>query len=71
MGLAALGIGVGLVLAFALTRFLTGFLFAVTPTDPVTLVTVALSLAAAALAACYIPARRATRTDPVEVLRAE
>jgi putative ABC transport system permease protein len=71
MGLAALGIGLGLVLAFALTRFLTGFLFAVTPTDPVTLVTVALSLAAAALAACYIPARRATRTDPVEVLRAE
>ena len=67
--LAAAGIAVGLVLAFALTRFLAGFLFAVTPTDPITLVVVVASLGVAALLASFIPARRATRTDPVEVLR--
>ncbi|HUQ79837.1 MAG TPA: ABC transporter permease [Gemmatimonadaceae bacterium] len=71
IGLAVAGIVVGLALAFALTRFLAGFLFAVTPTDPITLVTVVLSLGAAALLASFIPARRATRTDPVEVLRAD
>ena len=71
MGLAVLGIALGLLMAFALTRFLSSFLFSVTPTDPITLGTVTLSLAAAALAATYVPALRATRTDPVEVLRAE
>ena len=71
MGLAVLGIALGLLMAFALTRFLSGFLFSVTPTDPITLGIVTLSLAAAALAATYVPALRATRTDPVEVLRAE
>ena len=69
--LAAAGIAVGLVLAFALTRFLAGFLFAVTPTDPITLVVVVASLGVAALLASFIPAHRATRTDPVEVLRAD
>ena len=71
MVLAAVGIAVGLVMAFAMTRFLSGFLFAVTATDPITLGLVTCSLAAAALAATYVPALRATRTDPVEVLRAE
>jgi predicted permease len=71
MVLAAVGIIAGLATAFALTRFLSGFLFEVTPTDPITLGLVTASLAAAALAATYIPALRATRTDPVEVLRAE
>jgi len=71
MFLAVVGIALGLVMAFALTRFLGSFLFSVTPTDPITLGAVTLSLAAAALAATYVPALRATRTDPVEVLRAE
>jgi predicted permease len=71
MGMAAIGIAAGLVLAFGVTRFLSGILFAVTPTDPITLAVVAITLAVAALLACYVPARRATRTDPVEVLRAE
>jgi len=69
--LAAAGIVVGLVLAFALTRFLAGFLFAVTPTDPITMVVVVASLGVAALLASFIPARRATRADPVAVLRAD
>ena len=71
MGLAVAGIAVGLVLAFALTRFLAEFLFAVTPTDPMTLAVVAASLGLAALLASFVPARRATLTDPVEVLRAD
>jgi predicted permease len=71
MGLAALGIIAGLVLAFMLTRFLSGFLFSVTPNDPLTLAAVVAALAGAALAASYVPALRATRTDPVEVLRAD
>jgi ABC-type antimicrobial peptide transport system permease subunit len=71
MVLATIGIALGLVMALMLTRFLAGFLFSVTPTDPVTLGLVTVSLAAVALAATYVPALRATRTDPVEVLRAE
>jgi predicted permease len=71
MALAAVGIVAGLALALALTRFLSSFLFSVTATDPVTLGGVAVALGLAALAASYIPARRATRTDPVEVLRAD
>jgi ABC-type antimicrobial peptide transport system permease subunit len=71
MVLAAVGIAAGLALALLLTRFLASFLFSVTPTDPLTLGLVAAALAAAALAASYIPAVRATRTDPVEVLRAD
>jgi ABC-type antimicrobial peptide transport system permease subunit len=71
MTLAALGIAAGLALALMLTRFLASFLFSVTPTDPLTLGLVAAALGAAALAATYIPAVRATRTDPVEVLRAD
>jgi predicted permease len=71
MGLAAVGIAAGLALALVLTRFLSSFLFSVTPTDPLTLGAVVAALAVAALAASYIPAVRATRTDPVEVLRAD
>jgi ABC-type antimicrobial peptide transport system permease subunit len=67
--LALAGIGIGLVAARALTRFMTPMLFEVTPADPATFVTVALLLFAAALAACYVPARRATRVDPVTTLR--
>jgi len=71
MRLTLLGIALGSAGAFALTRIMKGFLFHVTPTDPATFVEVALFLFAVALLASYIPARRATRVDPVIALRYE
>jgi putative ABC transport system permease protein len=71
MRLTLLGIVLGTVGAFALTRLMKGFLFHVTPTDPATFVSVALFLLLVALLASYIPARRATRVDPVVALRYE
>lgn len=67
--LAGIGLGLGLVGAFGLTRFLGSLLFEVSPADPVTYLLVGGVLAAAAGLACYIPARRATRADPIAVLR--
>jgi putative ABC transport system permease protein len=69
--LALVGIVSGLAVALAMTRFLSGFLFGVTPNDPATLALVVVTLGGAALVASWLPARRAARTDPVEVLRAE
>jgi ABC-type antimicrobial peptide transport system permease subunit len=69
--LAALGVAVGISLAFTVTRFLTSLLFGVRPFDPLTFICVALLLTLVALAACYIPARRATRVDPLVALRYE
>lgn len=69
--LTLLGISFGAAGAFALTRLMKGFLFQVTPTDPATFIVVALFLFVVALLASYIPARRATRVDPVIALRYE
>lgn len=71
MKLAGIGLAGGVAAALALTRFLAGQLYGVQPADPVTLAAVTLLLGSIALAACYIPARRATAVDPVEALRSE
>ena len=69
--LAAAGVGLGIVGAFALTRLMSRLLFGVGTLDPVTFAGMALVLAAVAMLACYIPARAAARLDPIVVLRAE
>jgi predicted permease len=71
MRIAAAGAGVGVLGAFAVSRFLQTLLFEVSPADPVTFVTVVVILSGAAFAACYLPARRATRVDPIVALRNE
>ena len=71
MLLTATGIAVGLLGAFAITRVLEKFLWGVRPTDPVTFIVVSLLLAAVALLASYLPARRATDVDPMVALRYE
>jgi len=66
-----IGVCLGLAGALALTRFLEHQLFQIKPTDPLTMALVALVLLATSLSACYLPARRATRSDPVTSLRCE
>jgi putative ABC transport system permease protein len=71
MALAVIGIAIGLAASFALTRLLESMLYGTSTTDPVTFVAIAILLAAVALAACFIPALRATRVDPMAALRYE
>ena len=71
MGLVLIGLAIGAAGALALTRVMSSLLFGVKPTDPLTFASVSALLAAVAFAASYIPARRATRVDPMVALRYE
>jgi putative ABC transport system permease protein len=71
MTVAVAGIAAGSALAFALTRYLGSLLFEIKPNDPLTFIAVAVALVAAALLAAYLPARRASRLDPVTAMRHE
>lgn len=67
--LTVIGLSLGLALSFGLTRFVTALLYGVGANDPLTVIAVAVLLAAMSLLACYLPARRAMRTDPVTAIR--
>jgi putative ABC transport system permease protein len=69
--LALVGLGIGVAGALALTHYLSSLLFGVKPNDPLTFAAVSLLLLAVALLAAYIPARRATKVDPIVALRHE
>jgi ABC-type antimicrobial peptide transport system permease subunit len=69
--LTLIGVVAGAVVALGVTRLIATFLYGVAPTDPLTFATVAATLIAVALLATYIPARRATKVDPITALRYE
>jgi ABC-type antimicrobial peptide transport system permease subunit len=65
------GLGAGAIAAFGVTRFISSRLYGIKPTDPLTFVVVTLTLLSVALLACWLPARRAAKVDPMEALRHE
>jgi putative ABC transport system permease protein len=71
MLLALIGVALGLVASFLLTRAMSSLLFNVSVTDPLTFILISLLLMVVTLVACYLPARRATRVDPMNALRYE
>jgi putative ABC transport system permease protein len=71
MTLAHIGTALGVLGALALTRLMTNLLYQVKPTDPITFASVSALLAGVAFLACWLPARRAARVDPMEALRYE
>jgi ABC-type antimicrobial peptide transport system permease subunit len=69
--LIAVGLSIGMASAWAATRLIAGWLYGVSPTDPLTFAAIALLLTAVTSLACWIPARRATKVDPMVALRCE